>query len=178
MTKKFLFMLLGAAAIVSCNKFDLNYDEAAAAEKAKEAQEVKENAAKIFGEIDPKQDWNSINSGAVSITANADLDDIVKVQILTEAPFLNNDAKVLAEATAKKGATIPLKYDAPNAYKQLVAACVDSKGVYYIQVFNVGETSVSFAQTTKASSPRRALANEAPDFTSLKLKSLYKRELI
>ncbi len=164
-------MLLGAAAIVSCNKFDLNYDEAAAAEKAKEAQEVKENAAKIFGEIDPKQDWNSINSGAVSITANADLDDIVKVQILTEAPFLNNDAKVLAEATAKKGATIPLKYDAPNAYKQLVAACVDSKGVYYIQVFNVGETSVSFAQATKASSPRRALANEAPDFTSLKLKT-------
>ena len=171
MTKKFLFMLLGAATIVSCNKFDLNYDEAAAAEKAKEAQEVKENAAKIFGEIDPKQDWNSINSGAVSITANADLDDIVKVQILTEAPFLNNDAKVLAEATAKKGATIPLKYDAPNAYKQLVAACVDSKGVYYIQVFNVGETSVSFAQAKQSNSARRALASDAPDFTSIKLKA-------
>ena len=49
MTKKFLFMLLGAAAIVSCNKFDLNYDEAKQAEEAKEAQDVKENAANIFG---------------------------------------------------------------------------------------------------------------------------------
>lgn len=164
-------MLLGAAAIVSCNKFDLNYDEAAAAEKAKEAQEVKENAAKIFGEIDPKQDWNSINSGTVSVTANANLSNIVKVQILTEAPFLNNDAKVLSEANVKNGDQVTLTYSAPNAYKQLVAACVDSKGVYYIQVFNVGETSVSFAQAEKSNSPRRAQASEAPDFTSIKLKA-------
>lgn len=169
--KKFLFMLLGATAIVSCNKFDLNYDETRQAEEAKEAQEIKENAAKIFGEIDPRQDWNSINSGTVSVTANANLDDVVKVQILTEAPFLNNEAKVLSEANVKKGGQVTLTYDAPNAYKQLVAACVDSKGVYYIQVFDVGQTNVSFAQTTKASSPRRALANEAPDFTSLKLKA-------
>lgn len=169
--KKFLFMLLGATAIVSCNKFDLNYDEARQAEEAKEAQEIKENAAKIFGEIDPRQDWNSINSGTVSVTANANLDDVVKVQILTEAPFLNNEAKVLSEANVKKGGQVTLTYDAPNAYKQLVAACVDSKGVYYIQVFDVGQTNVSFAQTTKANSPRRALANEAPDFTSLKLKA-------
>lgn len=167
--KKFLFMLLGATAIVSCNKFDLNYDEARQAEEAKETQEIKENAAKIFGDIDPRQDWNSINSGTVSVTANANLDDVVKVQILTEAPFLNNEAKVLSEANVKKGGQVTLTYDAPNAYKQLVAACVDSKGVYYIQVFDVGQTNVSFAQTTKASSPRRALANEAPDFTSLKL---------
>ena len=171
MTKKFLFMLLGAAAIVSCNKFDLNYDEAAAAEKAKEAQEVKENAAKIFGEIDPKQDWNSISNGTVSVTANANLSNIVKVQILTEAPFLNNDAKVLSEANVKNGDQVTLTYSAPNVYKQLVAACVDNKGVYYIQVFDVGQTSVSFAQAKQSNSARRALASDAPDFTSIKLKA-------
>ena len=164
-------MLLGAATIVSCNKFDLNYDEAAAAEKAKEAQEVKENAAKIFGEIDPKQDWNSINSGTVSVTANANLSNIVKVQILTEAPFLNNDAKVLSEANVKNGDQVTLTYSAPNVYKQLVAACVDNKGVYYIQVFDVGQTSVSFAQAKQSNSARRALASDAPDFTSIKLKA-------
>ena len=130
-------MLLGAAAIVSCNKFDLNYDEARQAEEAKEAQEVKENAAKIFGEIDPKQDWNSINSGTVSVTANANLSNIVKVQILTESPILNTDAKVLAEATATNGQTVTLNYDAPNVYKQLFAACINNKGVYHIQVFDV-----------------------------------------
>ena len=171
MTKKFLFMLLGAVAIVSCNKFDLNYDEARQAEEAKEAQEVKENAAKIFGEIDPKQDWNSISNGTVSVTANANLSNIVKVQILTEAPFLNNDAKVLSEANVKNGDQVTLTYSAPNVYKQLVAACVDNKGVYYIQVFDVGQTSVSFAQAKQSNSARRALASDAPDFTSIKLKA-------
>ena len=171
MTKKFLFMLLGAAAIVSCNKFDLNYDEARQAEEAKEAQEVKENAAKIFGEIDPKQDWNSINSGTVSVTANANLSNIVKVQILTESPILNTDAKVLAEATATNGQTVTLNYDAPNVYKQLFAACINNKGVYHIQVFDVNQSSVKFANNTASAAPRRASASEAPTFTSIKLKA-------
>lgn len=164
-------MLLGAAAIVSCNKFDINYDEAAAAEKAKEAQEVKENAAKIFGEIDPKQDWNSINSGAVSVTANANLSDIVKVQILTESPILNTDAKVLAEIAATNGQTVTLNYDAPNVYKQLFAACINNKGVYHIQVFDVNQSSVKFASTSASAVSRRASKSEAPTFQSIILKA-------
>ena len=162
-------MLIGAVAFASCSKFDLNYDEAESAKKAQETQDIKNNAEKIFGKIDSNQNWNSINSGKVSVTADADLDDIVKVQILTEAPFLNDDAKVLSEAKVKKGDQVSLTYSAPNVYQQLVAACVDSKGVYYIQVFNVGQTNVSFAQAVKSNSPRRAQASEAPDFTSIKL---------
>lgn len=162
-------MLIGAVAFASCSKFDLNYDEAESAKKAQETQDIKNNAEKIFGKIDSNQNWNSINSGKVSVTADADLDDIVKVQILTEAPFLNDDAKVLSEAKVKKGDQVSLTYAAPNVYQQLVAACVDSKGVYYIQVFNVGQTNVSFAQAVKSNSPRRAQASEAPDFTSIKL---------
>ena len=162
-------MLIGAVAFASCSKFDLNYDEAESAKKAQETQDIKNNAEKIFGKIDSNQNWNSINSGKVSVTADADLDDIVKVQILTEAPFLNDDAKVLSEAKVKKGDQVSLTYAAPNVYQQLVAACVDSKGVYYIQVFNVGQTNVSFAQAVKSNSPRRAQAGEEPDFTSIKL---------
>ena len=162
-------MLIGAVAFASCSKFDLNYDEAESAKKAQETQDIKNNAEKIFGKIDSNQNWNSINSGKVSVTADADLDDIVKVQILTEAPFLNDDAKVLSEAKVKKGDQVSLTYSAPNVYQQLVAACVDSKGVYYIQVFNVGQTNVSFAQAEKSNSPRRAQKIEAPDFTSIKL---------
>ena len=162
-------MLIGAVAFASCNKFDLNDGEMA--RQAQEAQEIKTNAEKIFGTIDQKQDWNSIISGKVSVTADANLDDIVKVQILTEAPFLNDDAKVLSEAKVKKGDQVSLTYAAPNVYQQLVAACVDSKGVYYIQVFNVGQANVSFAQAEKSNSPRRAQASEAPDFTSIKLKA-------
>ncbi len=162
-------MLLGAVAFASCNKFDLNDPDMA--KQVQEAQEIKTNAEKIFGTIDQNQDWNSIISGKVSVTADANLEDIVKVQILTESPILNDDAKVLAESTAKNGQTVTLNYDAPNIYKKLVAACVDSKGVYYIQVFNVGQANVSFAQAEKSNSPRRAQASEAPDFTSIKLKA-------
>ena len=169
--KKFLFMLLGATAIVSCNKFDLNYDEARQAEEAKETQEIKENAAKIFGEIDPRQDWNSINSGTISVTANANLSNIVKVQILTESPLLNTDAKVLAEANASNGQTVTLNYDAPNVYKQLFAACINNKGVYHIQVFDLNQSSVKFANTTASAAPRRASKSEAPTITSIILKA-------
>lgn len=168
MTKKqFIFTLIATAAFASCNKFDLNYDQTALDNQDTEA--INENATKVIGNIDPEQDWNSINSNTVTVTANANLADIVKVQILTESPFLNPEAKVLSEKAATNGQTVTLSYDAPNAYSQLIAACVNSKGNYYIQVFDANAPkSVSFTQT-KASSPRRASASDVPSFTTLKL---------
>lgn len=167
MTKKLFFTLLATAALASCNKFDLNYDQSALENKDTEA--INENATKVIGNIDPEQDWNSINSNTVTVTANANLADIVKVQILTESPFLNPEAKVLSEKAATNGQTVTLSYDAPNAYSQLIAACVNSKGNYYIQVFDANAPkSVSFTQT-KASAPRRASASDVPSFTTLKL---------
>ena len=120
--------------LAGCSKADI-YDA--------EVQ-VKSNAEKIFGNIDPRQDWNLIQSGTVTITANAPLSDVVKVQILTESPFGNPYAKVLNEAAVKKDGTVTLVYDAPNHLDQLVAACVSSKGAYYIRVFSVGTKSVDF----------------------------------
>ena len=167
MKKQFIFTLIATAAIVSCNKFDSVYDPSAL--ENKDAQSINENAAKVFGTIDSNQDWNSINSNTVTVTANANLTDIVKVQILTESPFLNPEAKVLSEKEATNGQTVTLSYDAPNAYTQLIAACVNSKGNYYIQVFDANAPkSVSFTQT-KASAPRRASASDVPSFTTLKL---------
>lgn len=163
-------MLIGAVAFASCSKFDLNYDEAESAKKAQETQDIKNNAEKIFGDIDPSQNWNSINSGSVSVNATG-IENIVKVQILTESPLLNSDAKVLAEATTN-GGSVTLKYDAPNIYKQLFAACINNKGVYQLQVFNVGDSKVTFTSTSaNAVARRRATASEAPTFTSIKLKS-------
>ena len=167
MKKQFIFTLIATAAFASCNKFDLNYDQTALDNQDTEA--INENATKVIGNIDPEQDWNSINSNTVTVTANANLADIVKVQILTESPFLNPEAKVLSEKAATNGQTVTLSYDAPNAYSQLIAACVNSKGNYYIQVFDANAPkSVSFTQT-KASAPRRASASDVPSFTTLKL---------
>ena len=121
---------------------------------------IKENAQKVFGNIDAAQDWNSIKQGSVTITADANLDNIVKVQILTESPFGNKDAAILNEAKVEKGQKVTLVYDAPNVYDKLFAACVSSEGRYFVKVFGLDEKEVSF---TKAAAARITRGGEEGD---------------
>ena len=163
-------LLLAVLVLAGCNKYKFDVDEL---EANQNAVKLHSNAYNIFGTIDANQEWNSINSGTVTVTADADMEDIVKVQILTESPFLNPEARLLSEAQASNGQTVTLSYDAPNAYQQLVAACVNSKGHYYIQVFDAyNAKTVSFSHTTRAVS--RAAAGDAPSFTTLKLAAPHK----
>ena len=100
------------------------------------------NAAKVFGtSFSADQDWSSTKKYTVSVTADAPMADIAKVQILTEAPYFNEDARVLNEASAKNGQTVSITFDCPSEYTELVAACVDSKGVYYVAGFKAGDSS-------------------------------------
>ena len=145
-------------AFSSCAK-EFNYDP---------TDEINENAQNIFGLIDPNQDWHTTTSGTVSITANADLSDIVKVQILTESPFFNPNAKILSEADATTGQTISLAYDAPRGTETLIAACVDSKGHHYIMPFKLTDKQVSF-QTTVAATRGATRADNDIDVSGLSL---------
>jgi hypothetical protein len=167
MKKRTVLLLAVAVTLAGCSKYGDEFDEYM---QEQEIQGTIDNATKIFGEIDPNQDWNSVNSGSITVTANANLNDIVKVQVLTESPFFNSEAKVLCEAPARNGDVVTLKYDAPNCYSQLVAACVNSKGVYHIQVFDVNATSVKFS-TANAARVTRASSSEAPTFTSIILRA-------
>lgn len=158
----FLIAILTAVAFTSCNRLDL---------EANRADITKENAEKVLGiTIDPNQDWNSSITGTITVVADANLYDIAKVQILTESPFMNPDSRVVAEANVQKGETVTLDYDAPNVYNRLIAACVDSKGHYYIQGFNIGQEKVSFKSgaTTRAASARRASSDI--DLSTIELK--------
>ena len=136
-------------------------------------QEINENAQSIFGIIDPNQDWNNITSGTVSITANADLDNITKVQILTESPFFNDQAKIIAEAEATAGQTVTLSYDAPRSNTRLIAACVDNNGKYYIKGFNIEEKEVSFSSSSTPATTRglgiTRAASVLPDLSNVSL---------
>lgn len=158
MKRIILYVITGALVLTSCSK-DFDFDDSAI---------INANAEKIFGLIDPKQDWNTISSGSITITADADLDDIVKVQILTESPFGNDEAKVLNEATVSKGGKITLLYDAPNIYDDLIAACVDSKGEYFVKVFSQDDKEVSFASAAKART-RATNIDELPDASKIRL---------
>ena len=120
-------------------------------------QEIQENAENIFGLIDPNQDWRTTTSGTVTVTADAPLSDITKVQILTESPFFNDQAKILAEAEITAGQTVTLSYDAPRSNTRVIAACVDSNGKYYIQGFNIGDENVSFKSSSAPAATRAAV---------------------
>lgn len=141
---KYLF-LLSAAILVSCGKsYELNDTQF-------NEESIRVNTEKQLGiTIDPEQTWVDILNGNITIKADADLEDIVKVQILTESPFGNDEAAILNSVDCQKGDVVTLNYEAPGDATELVAACVSSKGVYYIKVFNVGESNLSFASTANA----------------------------
>ena len=62
--KKIVFCVItGALAFASCSH-DFDFDDTAI---------INANSEKIFGLIDPRHDWNTINSGSITITADADL---------------------------------------------------------------------------------------------------------
>jgi hypothetical protein len=173
MTNKLFFILASSLFIASCAKHEivpLTPQNNSQNTTQSDQQATNDNAKKILGDIDPTQEWNSIKSGSVTITADAQLQDIVKIQILTESPILNENAKVLAEANVKNGESVTLSYDAPNVYSQLMAACVNKDGIYYQTVFNIGQTRVNFASSAPSQVARRASADDAPSFTTLKLK--------
>lgn len=111
-------------------------------------EEIRKNNEDIFGTIDPNQDWNMFSEGSITILADAPLDNIVKVQVLTESPFFNDNARVLNEAKANKGDEVTLTFDAPYDLTRLIAACVDAKGHYYIKGFDLGTRKVSFMSST------------------------------
>lgn len=127
------------------------------------------NAEKLFGEIDPNQNWNSTYSGSITITADASLHDVARVLVLTVSPVLNDQAKVLAEADVSKGQTVTLDYDVPNVYQELIAACVDSKGHYFMKAFKVTDTKVSFKSTAAQARRVTRAGEDYLDASAIKL---------
>ena len=147
-------------AIYSCTKekdlYDPNYDSNSETENKTE-DAVTENVKNIFGvTFDAEQDWVMLQQHEVSIVADAELDDIAKVVILTSVPSDKANAFVLNSAKVKKGETAELVYDVPEGVNRLIAVCVASDGSYRFKGFNVDQDIVSFAKKSNARGVRRA----------------------
>ena len=144
MKKAWFYLLLCVVLGVSCSTED-NSTENSTVEK--------ENGYKVFGGVfSPNQDWSSTTRASVTIMADADLDDIAKVQILTCSPFGNADANgatALNEVAVKKGQAANLVFDVPAHATRLYAACVSKDGRYRIKGFKVGQESVTFESQTQ-----------------------------
>ena len=166
MKKIFLLMTIGTLVLTGCTSID--FEDQGVVKHATE-KEIRDNVESVFGTtFSPNQDWSSTTNHKVSITANADLKDIVKVQILSESPFNNPNSHVLNEIEAQKGQTVDLYYDCPAEYTKLIVACVSSTGSYYIKGFNVGDAQVSFTSSSNTRALTRGI-DGLPALTNIKL---------
>ena len=157
---------LAAFSLASCEK-DLYDPEAAKAL-------VNENVQNVFGvTFSEDQDWSSTVSGEITVTTDAEIDNLEKLQILTCSPFGSTDrngSTVLNEVSVTKGQTVSLHYDAPSYRERLYAACVYADGTYLIRGFKPGQESVSFANATKAAKAKTRAVGELPATTMINRK--------
>ncbi|SEM98014.1 LruC domain-containing protein [Prevotella sp. ne3005] len=160
MKKRYLLTITVLALIGCVNKPDFSEFNPNLPSK----EEIRKNNESIFGTIDPNQDWNMFSSGSITILADAPLDNIVKIQVLTESPFFNDNAMVLNETKANYGDEVTLTFDAPYDLTRLIAACVDANGHYYIKGFDIGTQKVSFTSSTAST---RAMTRGAYGFPNI-----------
>ena len=133
-------------------------------------EQINDNVKNVFGTtFDPNQDWTMSAEGSVKITADANLNDIVKVQVLSESPFLNGDAMVLNQKDVSYGETVELTYEAPKGATKLIAACVNKSGDYYVKAFDINAKEVSFkTATTRASAQEET---NYPEISAIKIEA-------
>lgn len=153
---KNLFLFAAIAIVASCGKYEFDATQVNPEIATQQAQN------QLGIDIDPNQNWKPIRNGSVTITANADLENIVRVEVLTETPFSNEDAMVLNSVECKPGQQVTLNYEAPDYLTQLVAACVNDQGVYFIKVFDIDCQTVDFQATSNGARSRAAAVEEYP----------------
>ena len=161
--------VLAAIALSSCVSVP-DYDTSYSNSTELTPEQINDNVKNVFGTtFDPNQDWTMSAEGSVKITADANLNDIVKVQVLSESPFLNGDAMVLNQKDVSYGETVELTYEAPKGATKLIAACVNKSGDYYVKAFDINAKEVSFkTATTRASTQEET---NYPEISAIKIEA-------
>ena len=110
-----------------------------------------EHAEKAFGiTFDATHDWKTTTSGKVTITADAPVSNIVKVQVLAYTAEGDEDGnatlKMVNETACTNGQTVTLSYDVPTSHLSLYAACVGQDGEHYFKAFDTDTETVTFGK--------------------------------
>ena len=149
MKKILSIAVLSALALGSCTKMPEYVEQEEFPELSKE--QIDQNVQNVFGTtFDPNHDWTMTTTGSIKIKADANFANIVKVQVLSESPYLNTNAMILNEAAASQGETVELTYEAPKGSTRLIAACVNNLGEYFIKGFDITDQQVSFSSLSSA----------------------------
>lgn len=102
--------------------------------------------ASPFSDVDPRHTWNLTESHATLVMANvADAMEVSLVRILSDNPFVADDAEILAEAACSKDQSTTLFYYAPACQQALYAALITVDGRWLLKKFDASQREVSFA---------------------------------
>ena len=91
--------------------------------------------------VDVDHDWQLITTKTLMVDLYG-LEDIERVQILTDNPVVNDQATILGEAYVEDKTSMFMSVSYPNLQETFYAAAIDSEGRYTIVKFDLDDSSV------------------------------------
>lgn len=92
-------------------------------------------------DVDEDHDWQLSTTKMLMVDLYG-LEDIERVQILTDNPVVNDQATILGEAYVEDKTSIFMSVSYPNLQETFYAAAIDSEGRYTIVKFDLDDSSV------------------------------------
>lgn len=110
--------------------------------------QFEQNFISTFGEIDPLQDWKTIQNNKVTVAANFGGNEEYTVGIYQDDPLFNaSKCGLLAMGKVTDGSSTSLTFDGAIAQSRYYAALFDSKGRSVATTFLASDEKVNFGGT-------------------------------
>jgi hypothetical protein len=110
--------------------------------------QFEQNFISTFGEIDPLQDWKTIQNNKVTVAANFGGSEEYTVGIYQDDPLFNaSKCGLLAMGKVTDGSSTSLTFDGAIAQSRYYAALFDSKGRSVATTFLASDEKVNFGGT-------------------------------
>ena len=155
--KNLLYLSLFITLLCGCSK-ETNLYVPANETTGEEGESPLSYAERTLGiSIDKNHDWVLSKQYSITVKADAAMEDICSVCILSDNPYLTS-AKLLASVPASNGAEVTMEFRAPLAKTLLHAACVNRNGEMQTVAFLPGDEKVQFTKERTATvEPSKAM---------------------
>ena len=151
-------MALGLVA-VSCNKMDSFNPYAEQEIKQEEFTNNFQSSVLNGKSIDANHTWSTAKKASVNVKVSLNYGEDYTVYVLTDNPTINPAADYLGVTSIKSGSSAAITIAKPSDLNHLYVACVNSKGNYFVQLFEMEGTTASVnigGDETPNAAPRRA----------------------
>ena len=155
--KNLLYLSLFITLLCGCSK-ETNLYVPANETTGEEGESPLSYAERTLGiSIDKNHDWVLSKQYSITVKADAAMEDICSVCILSDNPYLTS-AKLLAFVPASNDAEVTMEFRAPLAKTLLHVACVNREGKMQTVAFLPGDEKVQFTKERTATvEPSKAM---------------------